>query len=199
MVATVIYVEGGGDSKELHSRCREAFRRLLERCGFSGRMPRTVACGSRGQCFSDFTTAHASGRHRFVALWIDSEEPVQDIKMTWDHLKRRDGWDRPRNADDEQVLFMTTCMETWMVADRAVLRNHYGHALQESALPSLVNLEDRPREGIQDALYHATRNCGNAYCKGRRSFALFGELNPALLQEHLPSFCRVLRILTSRL
>ena len=27
----VIYLEGGGDSKELHTRCREGFRKLLEK------------------------------------------------------------------------------------------------------------------------------------------------------------------------
>ena len=44
--SSVIYLEGGGESKELHSRCREGFRKLLEKNGFKGNMPRLVACGS---------------------------------------------------------------------------------------------------------------------------------------------------------
>ena len=54
-----IYIEGGGDdSKELKIRCREGFRRLLEKCGFKGRMPKLIACGGRDATFSDFSTAH---------------------------------------------------------------------------------------------------------------------------------------------
>lgn len=31
-------------------------------------------------------------------------------------------WDPPTGATDNQVLLMTTCMETWIVADRALGR-----------------------------------------------------------------------------
>lgn len=192
---TIIYLEGGGESKELHARCREGFRRLLERCGFAGRMPRLVACGGRNQCFGDFLTQHQTGDHRFVGLWIDSEEPVADVERTWAHLQQRDHWIPPAGATDEQVLFMATCMETWIAADRPILREHYGHALQVSALPPLENLEQRPRHSVQDALSHATRNCSNAYKKGKRSFDVLGMLTPAALKEHLPCFVRLCRIL----
>jgi hypothetical protein len=53
LVSAYIYVEGGGagaDSKDVDIRCREGFRKLLENCGFEGRMPRLVklvaACGA---------------------------------------------------------------------------------------------------------------------------------------------------------
>ena len=119
LVKKVIYLEGGGESKELHTRCREGFRKLLERCGYKGNMPRLIACGSRGAAFSDFQSAH--GNHvpeDFIAMMIDSEDPLADLEATWDHLMNRDGWEKPPGAADEQVLFMTTCMETWIVADR---------------------------------------------------------------------------------
>jgi hypothetical protein len=54
VVSAIIFLEGGGDSKDLHVRCREGFRKLLEKCGFKGRMPRTVACGGRSAVFDDF-------------------------------------------------------------------------------------------------------------------------------------------------
>lgn len=41
-----IYVEGGGDSKELKTRCRRGFSNFFEKAGLKGRMPRVVACGS---------------------------------------------------------------------------------------------------------------------------------------------------------
>jgi Domain of unknown function (DUF4276) len=201
-VSSTIYLEGGGDSRDLQIRCREGFRKLLERCGYAGRLPKLVAKGGRGAAFDAFKTALASaGKGDFVALWIDSEDPVADIEATWGHLKARkdDGWDRPNGAADDQVLLMTTCMETWVVADRATLAEHYGPDLQESALPSLQNLEGRPRDAIQTALTHATRKCGNAYSKGKRSFEVLGQLDPATLSKYLPSFVRVRRVLNSRL
>ncbi len=194
------YIEGGGDSKELHTRCREGFRRLLEKCGFSGRMPRLVACGGRGATFDDFSTAQAhAGDGDYVAMLVDSEEPVADIEETWRHLKSRDGWEQPDGAVNEQVLLMTTCMETWIASDRQTLQEHFGSCLQDNALPSLTNMESRPREAIQDALIRATQKCKNAYTKGRKSFEIVGKLNPAVLRQHLPSFVRCERVLDEKL
>jgi hypothetical protein len=177
-VSNTIYLEGGGDSRDLHIRCREGFRKLLERCGYVGCLPKLVACGGRNAAFDAFKTALASARRDdFVALWIDSEAPVADKEATWEHLQARDHWDKPKGATSEQVLFMTTRMETWIVADRATLAEHYGTELQESALPPLHALEERPHDAIQNALAHATRKCNNAYTKGKRSFEVLGSLS----------------------
>ena len=181
MVRAYIYIEGGGDSKDLHVQCRRGFRLLLESSSFSGRMPRLVVCGGRSVVYGDFKTAHESERADYVAMLIDSEEPVSDFEKTWDHLKNRDSWEQPVGANDEQVLFMTTCMETWIVADRDTLRQHYGSELQESALPSLNKLEQRSRKDVQSDLKHATHNCINAYEKGKRSFEILGKLKPETL------------------
>ena len=201
-MSAYLYVEGGGtgaDSKYSRIRCQEGFHKLLERMGFARRKPRLVACGGRDATFDDFVFAHTSGKGQFVALWIDSEDALSDLERTWAHLKARDGWAQPSGANDEQVLFMTTCMETWIVADRAVLSDHYGSELQESALPPLVDLEKRARHDVQDSLTRATRDCSNAYAKGKRSFEVLAKLTPATLEKHLPSFVRVRRILSSQL
>ena len=132
-------------------------------------------------------------------MLIDSEDPMTDIEATWAHLTTRDGWQKPEGATDDQALMMATCMETWIVADRAVLKSHYGSDLQESALPALVNLESRPRDAVQNSLAHGTRNCANKYEKGKRSFQIIGELTPNTLGVHLPSFVRTRRILDARL
>lgn len=199
-----LYLEGGAsgpDSKDLTTRCREGFRKLLEECGYKGkRMPRLIACGSRNEAFGDFKVGHtrrAAGD--YVALWIDSEDPLTDVEAAWEHLRRRDNWMRPAKATDDQVLFMTTCMETLIAADRAALTDHYGAGLQKSALPPLVNLERRNRHDVQDKLVHATRNCSNAYKKGKRSFEILAQLKPGVLGQHLPSFARARRILDGKL
>ena len=134
----------------------------------------------------------------YIAMLIDSEDPVIDLERSWDHLQRRDKWDKPAAAVDEQVLFMTTCMETWIVADQATLKVHYGRKLQANALPSLNDLENQGRHDVQDRLVHATRLCSNAYAKGKRSFEVLCELNPSALNS-LPSFARAIRILKQKL
>lgn len=193
-----VYIEGG-ESKEDQIRCREGFRKLIEKAGFTLRLPRLSACGGRGAAFDDFKIAHGSRKAgNFIAMLVDSEDQPANIEKTWDHLKVRDQWDRPAGAVDEQVLFMTTCMETWIVADRAALREHYGHKLQEGALPPLKNLESKDRHDVHKKLSHATRNCSNAYSKGKRSFEVLAVLDPSIVSA-LPSFARMIRILKKQL
>ncbi|MBV5303711.1 MAG: DUF4276 family protein [Chlorobium sp.] len=199
MVNAIIYLEGGGESKELHSRCREGFHKLLEQNGFKGKMPRLKACGSRNAAFNDFRIAHQSRTHPFVALWIDSEDPVADIEKTWAHLKKRDGWEQPEKSSDEQVFFMTTCMETLIATDRNALKECFKNNLQESALPPLNNLESKSRKELFDILKHATRNCPSQYEKGKKSFELLGLLDAKTLRQHLPSVERTWRILDNYL
>lgn len=199
-MSAMIYLEGGGDSKDLQIRCREGFRKLLERCGFAGRLPRLIACGGRNTTFSDFKVGHATkGDSNYVAILIDSEEPLDDVEAVWQHLNQRDDWKTPNGTSDEQVLFMTTCMETWIVTDRTTLADHYGSKLQESALPALNDLESRSRQEVQQELVHANRNCVNAYGKGKRSFKVLGRLSPPVLKKYLPSFRRVVCILEKKL
>ena len=196
-----LYVEGGGDSKENKIRCREGVRKLIEKMGFANiRMPRLSACGGRGAAFDDFRTAHAARKSGdYIAMLLDSEDPIVALEKTWGHLKVRDNWDRPYEAVDEQVLFMTTSMETWIVADRLALKDHYGSKLQESALPPLDELESRSRHEVHDTLVKASRDCSNVYCKGKRSFEVLARLDPAVLKKYLPSFARVDRILKQKL
>ena len=199
MVNAIIYLEGGGESKELHSRCREGFHKLLEKNGFKGKMPRLKACGSRNSAFNDFRIAHQSKTHPFIALWIDSEDPVADIEKTWEHLEKRDGWEKPEKSSNEQVLFMTTSMETLIATDRNALKECFKNNLQESALPPLNNLESKNRKELFDILKHATRNCPSQYEKGKKSFELLGLLDAKTLRQYLPSVERTWRILNNYL
>jgi hypothetical protein len=166
-------------------------------------MPGLNACGGRDDTFGDFIIAHGNkAAGDYVAMLIDSEEPMADIEEAWKHLqnvKTVNTWNRPKGATNDQVLFMTTYMETWVVADRDALKAHYGSKLQNSALPPLVQLEVRARHDVQDKLEHATRNCSNAYTKGKRSFEVLAKLTPVVLEQHLPSFVRTRRILNDNL
>jgi hypothetical protein len=121
-----------------------------------------------------------------------------DPEAAWEHLEARDGWGRPKGAEDIDVLLMVTCMESWLVADRDGLKKHYAN-LQAGALPSLQDLEGRARGAVQDALVHATRNCSNAYRKGSRSFELLAKVNPDAVGRSCPSLLRCRRILEAKL
>lgn len=197
---SVVYVEGGG-GKQLNRTCRMAFGKLFERSGFRGRNPRIVPSGSRNDTYDHFRSKHDNNdsSETFVAMLVDSEAPVDDIERTWEHVSGRDNWAKPASATDEQVLLMTTSMETWIVADRVTLNEHYGANLRETKLPPLHNLEARHTKDVLEALNSATKDCGSPYAKGSNSFAVLEKLNPEALKNHLPSFNRVLRILENRL
>ena len=173
---------------------REGFHKLLEACGFSEHKPRLWPAEGDVPSTTASRCAHATNSSGdYVAMWIDSEDLIDNIEATWRHLRNRkeDGWTRPKAAKDDQVLLMTTCMETWLICDRDTLKKHFGRKLQASALPPLSELEKRDRKGIQESLFHATRNCSNAYAKGERSFETVGQTRPTALDPHLPSFKRM--------
>jgi hypothetical protein len=202
-VRATIYLEGGAsgpDSKELQIRCREGFRKLLEKCGYKRpRLPHLVASGSRDAAFDDFKIAFATKpAGDYVALWIDSEDPLADLEATWEHLRRRDHWTQPAGATDDQVLFMTTCMETLIIADHAALIDHYGAKLQHSALPPLIDLENRGRHDVQDWRMPLV-TARTRMPRGKRSFEILAKLTPAILGVHLPSSVRTRRILDRQL
>ncbi len=199
MTVLKIVIEGGGDSNYLHIRCRQAFRILLEQCGFNERMPRLLAGGGRNSAYKDFINLHKrSNSGDYIGLLVDSEEVLADTDKVWEHLKNRDNWDRPTDAEDEQVLLMTTSMETWVAADRKNLAKHYGNCLQANALPANANLETVSRQEVLEKLSHATRKCNVPYQKGKQSFELLQGVNPAQLKK-LASFNRMLEILNARL
>lgn len=165
-----------------------------------GRMPAIVACGSREDTFDDFKEAHRISKSRdYIAILVDSEDPVADPEKPWQHLKSRDGWEAPQGADDDQALLMTTSMETWVAADRKALREHYGPELREKALPAQKDMESRSRQEILKGLTDATRQCKAPYAKGKQSFEILGKLNPQELESRLPSFARCRRILTAKM
>ena len=192
-----IYTEGGG-SKSVDIELRAGFKRLWERCGFQGRLPRMFPSGGRRSAYEDFESHVATaGSGDYVGLLVDSEDTVNDIEKPWLHLRQRDKWAKPASASHDQVILMTTCMETWIVADRDALRGRYARrGLNENILPPLENLEERSRRDVQSQLERAT---DRQYQKGEESFRVLGTLNPVTLAEHLPSFNRARRILNEKL
>jgi hypothetical protein len=206
-VKVKVYVEGGGDSKELQARCREGFRKLVERAGFTKPMPAFVACGGRASAYDRFKTAAGlGGSATYPVLLVDSEYPVEpppgeevqpESPTAWEHLKRRDHWERPAGVENDQAQLMVTSMETWIMADRKALSRYFGHCLRSNGLLPESALETRPRQAVLASLENATRDCGKgrAYRKGKPSFQLLAQLDPSTLTRHLPYFRRFVETL----
>ena len=71
-----VYVEGGGDGRELRARCRKGFSSFFETADLIGRMPRVIACGGRQSAYAKFLAALASGNERdFIICWLIVRTP----------------------------------------------------------------------------------------------------------------------------
>lgn len=174
-----IYVEGGGDSSDLKTRCRKAFRIFLENYGFKGKMPRIVACGGRSKTFGDFCTS-VENEERAVLL-VDSEDLVQE-SSPWQHLARRKGdeWKKPLSVGDDSCHLMVVCMESWLLCDREALKKFFGQGFNENILPSEGrDVESIEKKEIYDVLDNATRNTmKGSYRKGSHSFEILERVSP---------------------
>ncbi|MCA1789481.1 MAG: hypothetical protein LC667_06385, partial [Thioalkalivibrio sp.] len=93
-----IYAEGGGEGQLLDTLFRQGWSAFFRSAGLEGRMPSVIRCGSRERAFDDFVTAVRNPRPGVLPLLlVDSEEAVAPRHSAWQHLKARDGWDRPQD------------------------------------------------------------------------------------------------------
>lgn len=180
-MSITLYVEGGGDSKELKVRCRRGFRKFVENAGLAGRMPRIVACGGRTNAYRSFETALDIGEGTPVLL-VDAEGPLS-AESPWDHLFEQDGWDRPDGAGDDHCHLMVQIMESWFLADKSALQSFYGRQFQVGALPANRNVEQIGKADVLRGLKRATRkNTKGSYHKGSHSFTILGRINPTVVE-----------------
>lgn len=202
-----LYVEGGGSRPQQQAELREALRQVLIKAGFVGKMPRIFASGGRDQALQQFKIALSHRSQADIAIMLIDSEDFLNFSDTsinapiWQHLQMRDAWEKPENAQNNQVALMVTSMETWIIADKVALKSFFGPRLKENALLPLENLESRNRKDVLSALEKATEDCGKdrQYRKGTKSFQLLATLNPATLQQHLPHFNRFIEVLEHHL
>lgn len=189
-----IYVEGGGDGRDLRTRCRMGFSSFLEKANLAGRMPRIIACGSRESAFNKFRTAfEARKAEEFVVLLVDSEDPVADGAGPWQHLAGRDSWNRPHAAADEHAHLMVQCMEAWFLADTDSLAEYFGRDFNLNALPRRREIEEVAKGDVLEGLRNATRRCRKGeYGKGRHSFDILEQIDPAKVHAASPHAKRLI-------
>ncbi len=195
-----IYIEGAGKSKSQRQRLQEGMATLLKKAGFSGVMTRIVACGGRIDTFDKFSTGFKI-LGEFSLLLVDSEDPVEGLNddpasaFAWEHLEKRDGFQRPDGAHNRQALLMATCMETWISADKSSLSVHYEQGFRQNKLPPLAELESRNRHELKDALFEATKDTSKPYKKGFPSFEALSVLDTDFLKNELSQFRRLVKVM----
>ena len=185
MVGVKVYVEGGGDTKKQKSTFRKGFVTFIEKAGLKKNMPEITPCGGRNDTFARFKATHA-GNNEKVFLLVDAEAPVAEAEP-WQHLKERDGWDRPIGAKDEQCHLMVQFMESWFMADRDALRNYYNGGFREQALSKNPNIEAILKQDVNNSLKSATKDTGKGdYHKGNHSSGILETLDPAKVMSASP-------------
>jgi len=196
-----IYVEGGGDTHALKTKCRQGFSEFFRKAGLEGRMPRIVSSGGRQAAFDDFCTAmKRAANDEFIVLLVDSEDAVAAIDEPWFHLKYRDNWDKPATAMDNNVHLMVWCMEAWFIADRETLAAFFGQHFNANALPARNDVENISKSDLYDELENATRLCEKKgkYGKGRHSFDILAQIDPAKVMAASPSAKRLIDTLREK-
>ena len=174
-----VFVEGGGETKALRTKCRRGFSNFFRKAGLEGRMPSVVASGSRRDAFNDFRAAvRGAKKNDFIMLLVDSEGPV--TTGSWQHLKTRDNWDQPSDATDDQVHLMVQCMEAWFLADKGCLVAYYGNDFNRKVLPARPDIEKIPKNDVLNGLKNATRSgvSKGEYGKGQHSFDILAQIDP---------------------
>jgi Domain of unknown function (DUF4276) len=193
-----IFMEGGGDAEALKAKCRRGLHSLIDRILSNKQKPKVVACGTRGDTFDRFRAeCQKSGPGEFIILLVDSEEAVKKGENRWAFLKKRDGWNVPTNASEDQAQLMIQCMETWLIADPACLSNYFGNGFKATKLPKNTNLEAVSTDNVLVSLKAATKTVKSKgeYNKAAHSFDLLGRVDPDKLKKLCPSAKRFFDLL----
>ena len=179
------------------------FRILRKKAGARRWRWRVVPCGSRRRAYETFSNARAHAeKDEIVILLVDAEEPVT-APTSVEHLRTRpgDGWDLT-GVSERDVHLMVQTMETWIIADSAVLAAYYGQGFQASALPKHKDLEAVAKNTVVDALERATRRTqkGSYYeHKIHHAADLLKRMSPTKVQKHCPHAKRLFSTLTTAL
>ena len=191
-----IYIEGGGDSHLQDTEFRAAWAEFFGKSGLKAlrKMPATFRGSGRRQTFDAYQTAVKTRKQdELPLLLVDSEDLVASGHSAWQHLKVRDGWDKPSAAGEDDAFLMICCMETWFLADRESLKRYFHDCWRDGALPDWPDLEAVEKTRVFEALAQATAACGKKrYAKGKVSFDLLKAIDPALVAQKCPAAKRLL-------
>jgi Domain of unknown function (DUF4276) len=111
------------------------------------------------------------------------------VPSAWEHVQKRpgDGWQRPKEAGEDQLHLMVQTMEAWLVADPEALAAYYGQGFRPAALPNQSNVEAVSKKDLQKALENATKDTKTkgVYLKSH-GFELIGRIDPSKVRARCP-------------
>ncbi len=192
MVKITIYIEGGGDNRNLQKRCRRGFSEFFKKLNLQINI---VACGGRQFAYNDFCIKLKNTKpNEHCLLLVDSEAPINEGMNVWQHvfLRKGDGWAKPDKATDKHLHFMVECMESWFMADKEALANYYGKKFNKNALSKNTNIENISKQDLYDTLKVATKyTTKGSYSKGGHSFEILSKIDANNVTNKSPSAKRL--------
>lgn len=191
----VIYVEGATDrGDDLRTECRQAFAAFFAKTKLGVKLrPRVIPCGGRSNAYDDFCTALSQNKN--ALLLVDSEASIdpshQNVDpakcLPWAHLKVRDAWDKPVDAEEAHCHLMVECMENWLVADWETIASFFGKGFEKKHKPP-GSIENISKPNVYKSLEAATKGCQSkgSYGKGAHSFKLLALIDPQKVLSQSP-------------
>ena len=202
-----IYIEGGGDDRDVKNNLREAFGMFLGELREIARQKRIrwklVACGSGQAACQDFCTAVSQSPSTYNVLLVDAESAIVGrngcLKLPWAHLLARDGWKAPAGVNHTHCFLMVECMETWLSADGEKIQEFYGPRFAPGSLLRQHDIESVSKDDLYHFLKQATRNCSSPYHKTRHAFGILKKARPAVVRSRAPHCKRLFTVLASKM
>jgi Domain of unknown function (DUF4276) len=187
MVKITIYVEGGGDTNTLKTKCRQGYSEFFKKLNAR---PKIVACGGRQNAYNSFCKGlkHTKNNEHCLLL-VDSEAPITADMCVWQHVFLREGdkWEKPDNSTEEHLHFMVECMEAWFMADKQALVTYYGKDFKQNALPQNTTIEAISKSDLYAGLNKATKDTSKGtYSKGSHSFEILSKIDANKVIESSP-------------
>lgn len=182
-----LYVEGSGSSNKLQAVGREAMMKFLSKLSLK-KPCKVVMCGGRQQAYNDFCVAMQNPKEgESLILLVDAEAAMQQEGMPWDHLKIRDGWDRPGTATDSHAFLMVQTMEAWLICDPAAWKKWKPH-VAAAKLPKINNgnVETIEKDKLEAGCEAAGKSIGYSYLNNKRlsGFGILKNVEPALVRKN---------------
>lgn len=154
--------------QELHKRARAKRWRIRLIAAKSG----DAACG-------DFAIAQRTHPNQWNILLKDSEGP--DTGKLSAVLCTQKGWSESYAGS---IFWMVQMMESWFHADPDALEKYYGEGFNRSALRPNRNVEQIPKQDLEDGLKRATKDTKKrGYHKTAHGPDLLARIKPELVRE----------------
>lgn len=186
-----IYVEGGGDQADGKRLLRIGFAQFFKNAIFKN--VKVIPCGGRDQAFDNFKIALKDHPTALNLLLVDAEAAVDEMDTPWNHLYKRDNWQRPMAAKDDQCHLMVQTMEAWFLADQQALQRYYGKEFNTKALSRNPNVEEIAKVQLELSLVAATKLTSKGeYHKIHHAAELLKIIDPVKVQKASRHFDRLI-------